>query len=867
MLNIKKIKRCNQHVVIFSVFSLIIIGFSTSSFAVEDNVTIEGNLTPFNRSEELYVIKFAPATQTTEITFSIYDSIGVVSSYTSFIETEQTFTNFYIKFFPPLFEDNKKYTIEVNGQGLIGRETITILEEVTSYSIKPSAPIVSDEEQRLDEEQRIVEQQRLDEEQRIVEQQRLDEEQRIVEQQRLDEEKNRLESQKQKIQCGEGTFLENGLCIPVPNYFEISACEKAGGKYDSVKLSCIFPEPIINSGSDRNQNSEEPPYGIIAILVFVMMIIIPISVKKSRNNKVRDSEIKKENKRQKEFEKQERIWKAERERNLIEDQKMEDQRKKNLEEKKRIVDEAFEKQKQLLVKSETEKVNKKIIFNSEKPEELLDTNRDIHDLETLETNLIEHGTSFVEKINDEENIYKKQFLDNKQYDKNLKSENSILNEVQKKGSINQNPCPKCGIMPNVNNIESIFGMRVSAGNQIRQSYCRNCRSISVNVKNKTSDIDENEKVNYKISENEFDDELNKNLIQSIIFNLDEISIKMQDFEKYNDQISDLLNKHESIDSELVEFFKSYLNETKDNIMKLLSKRVFFSDTPYKYIKNSLNELNEIQENIQENITYLKNSNQEFQDYIDEKNLQLWNETNYNELDQEINELIILDEHELNSIETSDGDELNFIETLVDNFSNIIDNQNSNIGILENIKNNVVKILANREIKNKVIVKKSSKIIKSEDTENDISDDVVAYLAYKMVKEYKRTHKSNGEYQDQFIDKKLKLKLIKKYEALKHQNKTKLILKICKLYPKYSKMKILRHLTTPIRLPEGLQELERTGGLGTQFQTSLTIALCACDYYDWDGEVQNEQKIEQLAKRIWDYLKNDNDLMDSLKVKY
>ena len=65
MLNIKKIKRCNQHVVIFSVFSLIIIGFSTSSFAVEDNVTIEGNLTPFNRSEELYVIKFAPATQTT----------------------------------------------------------------------------------------------------------------------------------------------------------------------------------------------------------------------------------------------------------------------------------------------------------------------------------------------------------------------------------------------------------------------------------------------------------------------------------------------------------------------------------------------------------------------------------------------------------------------------------------------------------------------------------------------------------------------------------------------------------------------------------------------------------------------------------
>ena len=258
MLNIKKIKRCNQHVVIFSVFSLIIIGFSTSSFAVEDNVTIEGNLTPFNRSEELYVIKFAPATQTTEITFSIYDSIGVVSSYTSFIETEQTFTNFYIKFFPPLFEDNKKYTIEVNGQGLIGRETITILEELTSYSIKPSATIVFDEIQNL-EQQGIAEEQRL---------------------------------------------------------------------------------------------AEEPPYGIIAILVFVMILIILIAIKRSKNNKIRYSEIIMENKRQKEFEEQKTKWKIERERNQTEDQKIDEQRKKKLEEKKKSDDEKFDKEKQLWIKNE-----------------------------------------------------------------------------------------------------------------------------------------------------------------------------------------------------------------------------------------------------------------------------------------------------------------------------------------------------------------------------------------------------------------------------------------------------------------------------------------------------------------------------------
>ena len=258
MLNIKKIKRCNQHVVIFSVFSLIIIGFSASSFAVEDNVTIEGNLTPFNRSEEQYIVRFAPLTETTEITFSLYDSSGVVSSYTSFIETEQTFTNFYIKFFPPLFEDNKKYTIEVNGQGLIGRETITILEELTSYSIKPSATIVFDEIQNL-EQQGIAEEQRL---------------------------------------------------------------------------------------------AEEPPYGIIAILVFVMILIILIAIKRSKNNKIRYSEIIMENKRQKEFEEQKTKWKIERERNQTEDQKIDEQRKKKLEEKKKSDDEKFDKEKQLWIKNE-----------------------------------------------------------------------------------------------------------------------------------------------------------------------------------------------------------------------------------------------------------------------------------------------------------------------------------------------------------------------------------------------------------------------------------------------------------------------------------------------------------------------------------
>jgi len=103
-------------------------------FAANDNVTIEGNLNPLNRSEELYVVKFDAVSKNTELTFSIYDSEGVIFSSSSIVNSGGTFQNYYVKFFPPLFEDNIQYTIEVTGDGLIGRELLTINPEFTSYN-------------------------------------------------------------------------------------------------------------------------------------------------------------------------------------------------------------------------------------------------------------------------------------------------------------------------------------------------------------------------------------------------------------------------------------------------------------------------------------------------------------------------------------------------------------------------------------------------------------------------------------------------------------------------------------------------------------------------------------------------------------
>ncbi|MBT4325376.1 MAG: hypothetical protein HOD60_00500, partial [Candidatus Nitrosopelagicus sp.] len=101
---------------------MVIIGFTTYSFAVQDNVVIEGNLNPTNRSEELYVVKVTPSNEHRDIVFSIYGSGEIIFSKTSYIRAGGYYENFFVKFFPPLFEDNKKYTIEVKGPGLIGRE-------------------------------------------------------------------------------------------------------------------------------------------------------------------------------------------------------------------------------------------------------------------------------------------------------------------------------------------------------------------------------------------------------------------------------------------------------------------------------------------------------------------------------------------------------------------------------------------------------------------------------------------------------------------------------------------------------------------------------------------------------------------------
>ena len=91
----------NQKLIIFSILCLTAIGLAANSFAVQDNVAIEGNLNPANRSEELYVVTIPVSNEGKDIVFTIYDSGEIIFSKTSYIKAGTSSENFFVKFFPP----------------------------------------------------------------------------------------------------------------------------------------------------------------------------------------------------------------------------------------------------------------------------------------------------------------------------------------------------------------------------------------------------------------------------------------------------------------------------------------------------------------------------------------------------------------------------------------------------------------------------------------------------------------------------------------------------------------------------------------------------------------------------------------------
>ena len=96
-----------------------------------------------------------------------------------------------------------------------------------------------------------------------------------------------------KIQCGKGTDLKNGMCMPIPNYLATSACEKAGGEYNSAKLSCFIPKSsiLVNPiqelpiATTPNQNLQINDYVILIFIVSIPIFLIYFTISKLRKRK------------------------------------------------------------------------------------------------------------------------------------------------------------------------------------------------------------------------------------------------------------------------------------------------------------------------------------------------------------------------------------------------------------------------------------------------------------------------------------------------------------------------------------------------------------------------------------------------------
>ena len=108
---------------------LIFVGMGTETFAVDDNVSIEGNKTTGLYSTELYKIIAEPSDNPRTVELTVYGPIGKIASQKATFDRGGTFVQFFVKFNPPLYKVDEKYTIEIFGDGLIGRMSFVLQEE------------------------------------------------------------------------------------------------------------------------------------------------------------------------------------------------------------------------------------------------------------------------------------------------------------------------------------------------------------------------------------------------------------------------------------------------------------------------------------------------------------------------------------------------------------------------------------------------------------------------------------------------------------------------------------------------------------------------------------------------------------------
>ena len=778
----------NQKFIIFSIFSLVLVGFATCSYAVEDNVTIEGNLDPTNRSEEVYVVRVTPSNEHRDITFSIYGSGEIIVSKTSYIKAGSSYENFFVKFFPPLFEDGKKYTIQVLGPGLIGRDVITIKEEFRSYDSEPVVPVLSDEEIRLEKEQ-----ERLEKEQELRKQERLEKEQSPL----MPQVPSNPQIPTPKTQCGEGTVLQDGICTVAP----------------------VIPS---------NENNEEPPYSLIGLVIFVMMIIVPVAIKKSRKKKAKEIVIKKEVDREKEFEKQKAVWKAKEEENRIEDQKIEEQRKKKLKEKKQVDDE-FEKQKQLWIESEAKKAKQKIIEDEKKrvddeKKKLAKKKREEDKEKQTETydQTISRLTKepYRYQMNDEEKETEKMFKD--------LGKNTLETNTENKPMASGTGSPCKGICIDFKTKKPSTGGRYEFG----QARCQTCEIWTDyrGAKLKSGEpapegslgwycVCCNIRLRQKPRGKEYKDRLTKVLDDSNIPHGIEINNWIED-----SMILIKSRKNGILQSEI----QKILSISNKDMRELVPRITRIENIVINDVDDPNSQSYSVEKKFKFVVTKYDITASQIAKFVESRELS--NPQPYTSVLEKFRKF-------------SEGFKDESFEDILSRF--IIGKSENSSKNQKSIINNFIKYTFEQTPESITVEKKESDRDKKKESDRDKK---IKIMVQVMIKEYIRDKYSRN--------KQLKQRLT--IEFVKGAS----ISEICKSNPEYSKNEILNHIITDKRLPAELKEMENEQYFDSDKEISLAIPLFAVDYYQWEGAKKDEQKVIDLAVEIKECLTNNPKLRET-----
>ncbi len=126
------------------------------------------------------------------------------------------------------------------------------------------------------------------------------------------------------------------------------------------------------------------------------------------------------------------------------------------------------------------------------------------------------------------------------------------------------------------------------------------------------------------------------------------------------------------------------------------------------------------------------------------------------------------------------------------------------------------------------------------------------LTEQMINEYAASKQN--------ISKDIRRQLVKEFVE------SRSIQKIIDSNPSMSKKKIQQHVITNLRLPKNLREMENAGALHSNPECSLHIALFAVNHYNWDGDMNSQDAVTELALSISKYLYQDRNLNQAFKTR-